>query len=45
MMKRLDPTFDPKEHGHANLPALAKAYQHLVEVKQGDNDQELLRLR
>jgi uncharacterized LabA/DUF88 family protein len=44
MMKRLDPTFDPKEHGHANMPALVKAYDRLVEVKKGEDDQ-LVRLR
>jgi hypothetical protein len=44
MMKRLDPTFDPKEHGHANMPALVKAYDKLVEVKKGEDDQ-LVRLK
>jgi uncharacterized LabA/DUF88 family protein len=43
MMKRLDPTFDPKEHGLANMPALVEAYAHLVEVKEGDD--EWVRLR
>jgi hypothetical protein len=44
MIKRLDPTFDPKDHGHANFPAMVKALDSLVEVKKGDSDQ-LVRLR
>ena len=45
MIKRLDPTFDPKEHGYANLPAMVKAFEaQLVEVRKGDSAQ-LVRLR
>ena len=44
MIKRLDPTFDPKDHGHASFPAMVKALDSLVEVKKGDSDQ-LVRLR
>ncbi|MES2841240.1 MAG: NYN domain-containing protein [Pseudomonadota bacterium] len=44
MIKRLDPTFDPKDHGHSNFPAMVKALDSLVEVKKGDSDQ-LVRLR
>ena len=44
MIKRLDPTFDPKDHGHANFPAMVKALDLLIEVKKGDSDQ-LVRLR
>ncbi|RYX93383.1 MAG: NYN domain-containing protein [Comamonadaceae bacterium] len=44
MIKRLDPTFDSKEHGYANLRAMVKAYDDWVEVKDGEFDQ-VVRLR
>lgn len=44
MMKRLDPTFDTKDHGHANFSAMVKALDSLVEIRKGEFDQ-LLRLR
>jgi len=44
MIKRLDSTFDPKEHGHANFLAMLKAFDSLVEVKDGESDQ-VVRLR
>lgn len=44
MIKRLDSTFDPKEHGYANFPAMVKALDSVVEVKKGDSDQ-IVRLR
>lgn len=44
MIKRLDPTFDPKDHGHSNFPAMVKAMDALVEIRKGDSDQ-LVRLR
>lgn len=44
MIKRLDPTFDPKEHGHANFAAMVKALDSVVEVKKGEFDQ-IVRLR
>ncbi len=44
MIKRLDSTFDPKEHGHANFLAMIKAFDFMVEVKDGESDQ-LVRLR
>jgi uncharacterized LabA/DUF88 family protein len=44
MIKRLDPTFDTKDHGHANFPAMVKALDGIVEVKKGDSDQ-VVRLR
>jgi uncharacterized LabA/DUF88 family protein len=44
MIKRLDPTFDPKEHGYANFAAMVKALDSVVEVKKGDSDQ-VVRLR
>lgn len=44
MIKRLDPTFDPREHGHADYRAMLQALQPLVEVKAGESDQ-LVRLR
>ena len=39
MIKRLDSTFDPKEHGYANFPAMVKALDDVVEIKKGDFDQ------
>lgn len=44
MIKRLDSTFDPKEHGHANFRAMVKAFDAMVEVKEGESDQ-VVRLR
>jgi uncharacterized LabA/DUF88 family protein len=44
MIKRLDPTFDTKDHGHANFTAMLKALDAVVEVKKGDTAHEL-RLR
>jgi uncharacterized LabA/DUF88 family protein len=44
MIKRLDPTFDLKEHGHTSFPGMVKSLGELVEVQKGDNDQ-LIRLR
>ncbi|HAL37751.1 MAG TPA: hypothetical protein DCP03_06380, partial [Polaromonas sp.] len=44
MIKRLDSTFDPKEHGHANFLAMVKAFDSMVEVKEGESDQ-VVRLR
>ncbi|QHI97041.1 NYN domain-containing protein [Xylophilus rhododendri] len=41
MIKRLDPTFDPKEYGHANFPAMVKALDGIVEVRKGDSDQQV----
>lgn len=39
MIKRLDPTFDPKDHGHANFAAMVKALDEYVEVRKGESDQ------
>jgi hypothetical protein len=44
MIKRLDPTFDPKEHGYANFPAMVKSLDTIVEVKKGESDQ-IVRLK
>jgi hypothetical protein len=44
MIKRLDPTFDPKEHGYVNFPAMVKALDSVIEVKKGESDQ-IVRLR
>lgn len=44
MIKRLDPTFDLKEHGHTSFPGMVKSLGELVEVQKGDSDQ-LIRLR
>ncbi|MBL0729446.1 NYN domain-containing protein [Piscinibacter sp. HJYY11] len=44
LIKRLDPTFDPKDHGHASFAEMVKAFENLVEVRKGDKD-HFLRLR
>ena len=44
MIKRLDPTFDPKDHGYANFRAMIKAFDPWVEIKDGEVDQ-VVRLR
>jgi uncharacterized LabA/DUF88 family protein len=44
MVKRLDPTFDPKDHGHASFAEMVKALDTVVEVKKGESD-HMVRLR
>ncbi len=44
MIKRLDPTFDTKDHGHASFAEMLKALDAVVEVKKGETD-HLLRVR
>ena len=44
MVKRLDPTFDTKDHGHASFADMVKALDLVVEVKKGESD-HMLRLR
>ena len=44
MIRRLDPTFDPKEHGHANFPAMLAALEALLETRS-DGASSLVRLR
>ena len=44
MIKRLDATFDPKDHGHASFSDMVKAMDPVVEIKKGDTD-HMLRLR
>ena len=44
MIKRLDPTFDTEDHGHASLAEMVKALDAVVEVKKGESD-HMLRLR
>lgn len=44
MMKRLDPTFDTKDHGYASFSAMVKAFDPWVEIRKGDSDQ-VVRLR
>ncbi len=44
MIKRLDPTFDPKDHGHESFVDMLKALDKMVEVRKGQTDHEL-RLR
>lgn len=38
MIKRLDATFDPKEHGHANFAEMVKSMGAVVEIKKGETD-------
>jgi uncharacterized LabA/DUF88 family protein len=44
MIKRLDPTFNLKEHGHASLSGMLKSYEALVDIRSGESDQHI-RLR
>jgi hypothetical protein len=44
MIKRLDPTFDPKDHQFASFAELLKSLDSVIEVRKGDDDHEL-RLR
>lgn len=44
MIKRLDATFDPRDHGHASFPDMVKAMDAVVEVRKGESDHEV-RLR
>lgn len=44
MIKRLDPTFDTKDHGYASFQAMVTALDALIEMRQGDSDQ-VIRLR
>ncbi len=44
MIKRLDSTFDTKDHGHASFPAMVKALDGLIEIRKGESDQ-LIRLK
>ena len=44
MIKRLDPTFDTKDHGHASFAEMVKALDAVVETRKGESD-HMLRLR
>lgn len=44
MIRRLDPTFNLKEHGYTSFSGMVKALDALVETRAGQNDQQL-RLR
>lgn len=44
MIKRLDSTFNPKDHGHETFSDMVKSFDALVELKKGESD-HLLRLR
>ena len=44
MVKRLDSTFDTKDHGHPNFAAMLKAFDDLIEIRKGPSDQQI-RLR
>ena len=44
MIRRLDSTFDPKDHGHANFPAMLVALEALLETRD-DGAAPRMRLR
>jgi hypothetical protein len=44
LIKRLDATFDPKDHGHASFVDMVRALDAVVETRQGESDRQL-RLR
>lgn len=44
MIKRLDPTFNTKDHGHATFGEMLRAHDDVIEIKKGEVD-HLLRLR
>ena len=44
MIKRLDSSFDPREHGHAGFAEMLKALDTVIEIKKGEKD-HLVRLR
>jgi NYN domain/OST-HTH/LOTUS domain len=44
MIKRLDPTFDTKDHGYASFTEMLKALEAVVEIKKGETD-HLVRVR
>ncbi|MEO8278905.1 MAG: NYN domain-containing protein [Ideonella sp.] len=44
MIKRLDSTFDTRDHGHASFADMLKAMDAIVEIRKGETD-HLVRLR
>lgn len=44
MIKRLDPTFDPKDYGHANFAEMDKAMDAIVDITTDETD-HMLRAR
>lgn len=44
MIKRLDATFDTREHGYANFQAMVDALNALVDIREGESDR-VMRLR
>lgn len=44
MVKRLDSTFDMKDHGYGSFSEMLEAMEAIVEIRQGDGD-DLVRLR
>ena len=47
MLRRLDSTFDPREHGYESFSAMVNALDAVVEVRKGDSDEvdQVVRLR
>lgn len=44
MIKRLDPTFDTRDHGYSSIAEMLKCLDSVVEVKKGESD-HVVRLR
>jgi len=44
MIKRLDATFDTKDHGHANFAEMVKAMEAVAEIRKVETD-HMLRVR
>jgi uncharacterized LabA/DUF88 family protein len=44
MIKRLDPTFEPRDHGHSSFMAMLHSLGAMVETRPGESEQ-LVRLR
>jgi hypothetical protein len=44
MIKRLDPTFDTKDHGHGSFGEVLEPPDAMVEIKKGETEHSL-RLR
>ncbi|MCJ0762968.1 NYN domain-containing protein [Variovorax terrae] len=37
MIKRLDPAFDPREHGHADFQSMVQAFDDLIEIRNSES--------
>jgi hypothetical protein len=41
MVKRLDPTFDLAEHGHADFPKMLETLDSLLEIREGETGRQV----